>query len=77
VFRIAPDGTETVLYAFQGGSDGDEPLAGLIMDGAGNLYGTTDMARRRMLSPRLRYRVPPRAGWHREHPPCLWGDNDG
>ena len=41
VFRIAPDGTETVLYAFQGGSDGDEPLAGLIMDGAGNLYGTT------------------------------------
>jgi uncharacterized repeat protein (TIGR03803 family) len=33
--------TETELYAFQGGSDGAEPLAGPIMDSAGNLYGTT------------------------------------
>jgi uncharacterized repeat protein (TIGR03803 family) len=41
VFRIAPDGTETILYAFQGGPDGEEPLAGLIADASGNLYGTT------------------------------------
>ena len=41
VFKLAPDGTETVLYAFQGGSDGSIPVAGLIMDKAGNLYGTT------------------------------------
>jgi uncharacterized repeat protein (TIGR03803 family) len=41
VFRIAPDGTETVLHAFQGGSDGEYPLAGVILDKAGNLYGTT------------------------------------
>lgn len=31
-----------MLYAFKGGSDGDEPIAGLIMDGPGNLYGTTN-----------------------------------
>jgi uncharacterized repeat protein (TIGR03803 family) len=42
VYKLARDGTETVLYAFQGGSDGGNPYAGLIMDKAGNLYGTTE-----------------------------------
>jgi uncharacterized repeat protein (TIGR03803 family) len=32
---------ETILYSFTGGSDGAEPLAGLIFDKSGNLYGTT------------------------------------
>ena len=41
VFKLAPDGTETVLYSFTGGSDGTGPYAGLILDSAGNLYGTT------------------------------------
>ncbi|HTT82406.1 MAG TPA: choice-of-anchor tandem repeat GloVer-containing protein [Rhizomicrobium sp.] len=42
VFRLAADGTETVLHSFSGGSsDGSEPFAGLIIDSAGNLYGTT------------------------------------
>ena len=30
-----------VLYRFHGSPDGDEPFAGLVMDAAGNLYGTT------------------------------------
>jgi uncharacterized repeat protein (TIGR03803 family) len=34
--------TETVLYSFTGGSDGKLPVAGLIMDSLGNLYGTTN-----------------------------------
>jgi uncharacterized repeat protein (TIGR03803 family) len=38
---VAPWGTETVLHNFTGGTDGGQPLAGLIRDGAGNLYGTT------------------------------------
>ncbi|HTT84224.1 MAG TPA: choice-of-anchor tandem repeat GloVer-containing protein [Rhizomicrobium sp.] len=42
VFKLAPDGTETVLHSFAGGSDGAVPIAGLIADKAGNLYGTTD-----------------------------------
>ena len=33
--------TETILYSFQGGSDGMDPAAGLVMDRKGNLYGTT------------------------------------
>jgi uncharacterized repeat protein (TIGR03803 family) len=41
VFEIAPDGTKTILYSFGGGRDGDIPEASLLMDGAGNLYGTT------------------------------------
>ena len=44
VYKLAPDGTETVLYAFHGGSDGGNPFAGLIIDAAGNLYGTTQYA---------------------------------
>ncbi|HEY3974697.1 MAG TPA: choice-of-anchor tandem repeat GloVer-containing protein [Candidatus Sulfotelmatobacter sp.] len=33
--------TFQVLHAFSGGSDGAEPWAGVILDPAGNLYGTT------------------------------------
>src|SRR3982074_1559719 len=32
---------ETVLYRFNGGTDGAHPVAALIRDAAGNLYGTT------------------------------------
>ncbi len=46
VFELIPSGNgiwaETVLYSFTGHSnDGAEPLAGVIFDPAGNLYGTT------------------------------------
>jgi uncharacterized repeat protein (TIGR03803 family) len=41
VFKLAPDGTETILHDFQDGSDGASPVSGLTMDGAGNIYGTT------------------------------------
>jgi uncharacterized repeat protein (TIGR03803 family) len=41
VFEVAPDGTETILHAFQGASDGAAPISNLIADSAGNLYGTT------------------------------------
>lgn len=41
VFRLAPDGSETVIHNFLGGSDGNYPNAGLVQDERGNLYGTT------------------------------------
>ena len=44
VFELSPMGgggwTETVLYTFPGGAGGQLPLNSLIMDSAGNLYGT-------------------------------------
>jgi uncharacterized repeat protein (TIGR03803 family) len=42
IFKLAPDGTETVLYAFQEGSDGAEPEGNLVADAAGNLYGVAN-----------------------------------
>ncbi|HEX3429534.1 MAG TPA: choice-of-anchor tandem repeat GloVer-containing protein [Rhizomicrobium sp.] len=42
VYKLAPDGTETILYAFSGGADGESPEAPLKMDDGGNLYGTAD-----------------------------------
>jgi uncharacterized repeat protein (TIGR03803 family) len=42
---LAPDAwaasTQKVLYSFTGGSDGNQPMQGLIFDQAGNLYGAT------------------------------------
>jgi len=45
VYKLAPDGTLSVLHAFidDGSDNGFEPVGGLISDGAGNLYGTTDL----------------------------------
>jgi uncharacterized repeat protein (TIGR03803 family) len=40
VFKVTPAGVESVLYSFQGGSDGDTPSGDLINVG-GTLYGTT------------------------------------
>jgi len=41
VFKLSPSGQETILHSFTGGTDGAQPLAGLVADTAGNLYGTT------------------------------------
>ena len=44
VFQLAPAGsnwTQNTLYSFQNGSDGGNPVGGLIFDPSGNLYGTT------------------------------------
>lgn len=41
VFKVFPNGEESVLYKFSGGIDGSQPMANLSQDKAGNLYGTT------------------------------------
>ena len=41
VFKLSKKGAETVLHSFSGGTDGSYPVASLVMDGTGNLFGTT------------------------------------
>jgi uncharacterized repeat protein (TIGR03803 family) len=43
VFKLDKTGKETLRYSFLGGADGATPYAGLILDGAGNLYGATEV----------------------------------
>jgi uncharacterized repeat protein (TIGR03803 family) len=41
VYKLDTSGTETVLYGFTGADDGSRPIAGVIRDSKGKLYGTT------------------------------------
>jgi uncharacterized repeat protein (TIGR03803 family) len=43
VFKVDTIGSETVLYTFTGSADGGNPQGGLISDGNGTLYGTTNV----------------------------------
>jgi uncharacterized repeat protein (TIGR03803 family) len=43
VFKMDQSGNETVLHSFDGQPDGASPLAGLVLDAAGNMYGTTSL----------------------------------
>ena len=43
MFKLDKTGKETVLYSFAGGSDGENPVAGLVWDAKGNLYGITSL----------------------------------
>jgi uncharacterized repeat protein (TIGR03803 family) len=41
VFKVDPTGKKTVLYSFTGSTDGSYPMAGVVLDANGDLYGTT------------------------------------
>ena len=44
VFQLTPSGsgwTPHTLYSFSGGDDGNEPIGGVVLDAAGNIYGST------------------------------------
>jgi uncharacterized repeat protein (TIGR03803 family) len=43
VFKLSHSGKEVILHAFTSGSDGGSPFGGLMMDAAGNLFGTTQV----------------------------------
>ena len=45
VFKLTPSDrgwTESVIWSFTGGSDGERPYSGVLFDSVGNLYGTTN-----------------------------------
>jgi uncharacterized repeat protein (TIGR03803 family) len=41
VFMLDPTGKDTILHEFSGGTEGATPGAGVTLDSAGNIYGTT------------------------------------
>jgi uncharacterized repeat protein (TIGR03803 family) len=41
LFKLTPDGMETVLHFFSGGADGGQPTGSLVQGSDGNFYGTT------------------------------------
>jgi uncharacterized repeat protein (TIGR03803 family) len=41
IYKVAPNGTETILYSFSGSPDGANPEGRLLRDSKGNFYGTT------------------------------------
>jgi uncharacterized repeat protein (TIGR03803 family) len=42
VYKLSPEGRETVIYSFAGGpTDGEGPADGVVLDAAGNIYGAT------------------------------------
>jgi uncharacterized repeat protein (TIGR03803 family) len=41
LFKLTPDGAETVLHFFSGGADGGQPTGSLVQGDDGNFYGTT------------------------------------
>ena len=76
VFKISPQGKETVLHSFRGtGGDGANPVAPLIMDAAGNLYGTTEYGGLSVVWPGwLRNRLQDRSSGQRDCPVSLHGN---
>jgi uncharacterized repeat protein (TIGR03803 family) len=41
LFKLTPDGAETVLHFFSGGADGGQPTGSLVQGSNGSFYGTT------------------------------------
>ena len=49
VFKVKPDGSESLLYSFRGGHDGYNPNTGVTLDTQGKLFGVTDYGGRMKL----------------------------
>jgi len=47
VYKLSPGKngvwTEEILHSFKSGKDGANPVAGIVLDAAGNIYGTTEL----------------------------------
>jgi uncharacterized repeat protein (TIGR03803 family) len=70
VFELSATGELKVLYSFMNGADGGTPYAGVILDGKGNLYGTTEYGGSYLLGTVFKLSPEPTGG-------CPSGSNTG
>jgi uncharacterized repeat protein (TIGR03803 family) len=66
VFELSPDGngqwTETILYDFSSGANGNAPAGGLVLDVMGNLYGVTGLGGAPLCECGVAYKLTPGSG---------------
>src|SRR5271155_4573388 len=80
VYELSPSAsgyTENVLYTFAGGADGATPVAGLVFDTVGNLYGTTSAGGTRGGAGTVFELSPSTSGWTKTILYSFTGGNDG
>ena len=80
VFKLTPsDGgwTESVIYSFTGGADGASPVAGVVLDNSGNLYGTTPNGGSKSNVGVVYELTPSGSGWNEAVLYAFQGENDG
>jgi hypothetical protein len=82
VFQLSPSGSTwnlTTLYSFTGGADGLFPLAGIVRDASGNIYGTTGGASGGQCVANCGgvYRLDKSNGWAETELHCFSGGSDG
>jgi uncharacterized repeat protein (TIGR03803 family) len=76
-------GTFRIIHNFTGGKDGATPFAGLIIDGSGNLYGTTNQGGRGSCPPQnvgcgtVFEMTPSASGWIFKTLYAFLGNDDG
>jgi uncharacterized repeat protein (TIGR03803 family) len=80
VFELKPSGNqwqETVLHVFQNGSDGAFPEGNMVLDSAGNLYGTTLEGGNPGLGVVFQLAPAPNGNWRETILYTFYGQSDG
>jgi len=80
-FKLTPQSgeawTESVLYDFTNGDDGGEPLAGVISDAQGNLYGMTFLGGKNQVGVIFKLSPAKKGIWHISVLHSFTGGRDG
>ncbi len=85
VYRLSPptkkwqkgEWKETILHSFRSGHDGADPIAGVVLDAAGNIYGTTGGGGKFSKGTVFELSRPVGKGWYKEKVLLAFNGTDG
>jgi uncharacterized repeat protein (TIGR03803 family) len=80
VYELTPSSggwIETLLYTFAGGIDGESPNAGVVMNSAGDLFGTSDGPTQDGLPGAVYELMPSPSGWNKSFIYAFQGTSHG